>query len=260
MNYSFGIPLAPDFNVDYLERLMASIDYQFLGRPEYEFEIILCGGGKEVIGGPNVVHIPFDETKKPKWITRKKNLIIEAAKYPNLCILHDYYRLGAAWLDGTERYSSTHGDKWDVLCSKIVTFEGERHSDWLVDQSYMDQVLKAYPELALGLAETAPDEQNGPRWVCGLPYSETGLTHIQYVSGGYMFAKTEVFKDHPFDERYGWGEAAEDVLWSREVLGSGCKLKFNPYNTLYLQKPAKWRLYNMTDECLVKLKEMFPSE
>lgn len=259
MNFSFGIPIAPNYEINVLQTLVNSIQYQPFADGD-EYEIILCGdyrGDLKLVRDDVLVHIPFDESIKPKWITKKKNEIAKASKYQNICILHDYYKLGPAWYDGLLRCQREHKD-WDVLCSPIYTYEQERHSDWVVNQKYMDLLLKKYPYLEAELLAAAPTENNGARWVCGLPYSEVELSHIQYVSGGYIFAKTNVFETVPFDERFAWGEAPEDIIWSEAVIQSGFNIRLNQYNSLWLQKPGKWRIYNMTPTCIKKLKEMFP--
>jgi hypothetical protein len=262
MNFSFGIPLPPDYNTAMLQSLVNSIQYQPFAK-EDQFEILTCGGDYRddlrLKDGGIFRHILFNEHEKPKWITKKKNEIVQHSQYANICILHDYYKLGAGWYDGLNRCQQEHND-WDVLCSPIYTYEQERHSDWLVNQKYMDMILKKYPELEAELLDAAPTEENGARWVCGLPYSENELSHIQYVSGGYIFAKRVVFEEVPFDERYAWGEAAEDIIWSEQVIEMGFKIRLNRYSTLWLQKPGKWHTYTMTDSCIEKLKEMFPGE
>jgi len=256
MNISFCIPLAPNYETATLQKLVNSIQYQAYTE-EDKYEIILCGEYRDDIKTRKDVikHIPFDESVKHKWITKKKNDIVDAAQYPNICILHDYYELGPSWFNSIHRC-----EDWDVLCNPILTFEGERHSDWLVNQKYMDKLLARYPKLEEELLNAAPGENNGARRVCGLPYKERGLTHIQYVSGGYIFAKKQVFTDVPFDESIAWGEAAEDIIWSESVIDKKFKIRFNPYSNLRLQKPGKWRLYRMTDNAVARLKEMFPSE
>lgn len=262
MNFSFGIPLSPNYEADTLQTIVNSIQYQNFDEENDKFEIILCGDFRDdlrIKPGVSIVHLPFDETIKPKWITKKKNVIAAASQYANVCILHDYYRLGSNWYDSLNRCQQEHDD-WDVLCSPIYTYEQERHSDWLVNQKYMDQLLEKYPELEADLIDAAPTEENGARWVCGLPYSENELSHIQYVSGGYIFAKKRVFDEVPFDESIAWGEAPEDIIWSEQVIEQGFKIRLNRYGSLWLQKPNKWRLYTMTPECVEKLKEMFPGE
>lgn len=252
MKISFGICLAPNFNRSYVINLIRSIVDQNI--PEYE--IILIGEYDESF--EKMIQVPikwihFDESIKKGWITRKKNLLANAASYDIVCILHDYYFLGSNWYKGLQQY----GEDWNILMNAVFRYEGDRHSDWLVNQKYMDEIIAKHPELERELMSVAPTENNGARWVCALPYEELDLSHIQYISGGYILAKKKIFTETPFDERFGWGEAAEDIIWSEQVLEKGYRFKFNPKSNVFLQKPGKWRVYEMTDNCVKFLKETY---
>ena len=252
---SYGICLGKNYDRVTVQNLINSIDMQ--DHMTLPYEIIVIGDYKNDLTSHGLLrHIMFDETQKNGWITRKKNLLADAACYPTLCFLHDYYILKPGWFEGLVRYSEEHPE-WKVLMNEVTRFEGDRHSDWLVNQEYMDILLQKYPELGPKLMSVAPTENNGPRWVCALPYDEKSLTHIQYISGGYILVRRDVLKTHKFDERFGWGEAAEDVIWSKVLIKNGIRFQFNPYNSVSLQKPAKWRVYEMTSECVERLKETF---
>lgn len=253
MNITFGIIVGPNHEPSVVRKLIDSIFAQDFGG--HDFEIIICGN-YDADPELGIKVIPFDESKKKGWITRKKNIIANEAQYDILCILHDYYLLDKDWYQGIVKYSRVNR-KWNILCNRVFRLEGDRHSDWLVNQKYMDRLLAKHPELGPELMSVAPTENNGPRWVCGLPYAEWELSSIQYVSGGYILARTNVFREIPFDERYGWGEAAEDIIWSEQVIEHGYKLDFNPYSLVTLQKPGKWRVHQMTWKSVELLKEMF---
>jgi len=260
MNVSFGICLSSDYNVNWVQSLVNSIKSQEFGDAEYE--IIFIGQNKgdiDVTGVMNVMFVDFDESVKRAWITRKKNLLAKYSRYDIVCILHDYYFLGNNWYSGLKYYNSKTPN-WNVLSNRVHRFEGDRHADWVVNQKYMDQVLQKHPELGKELMDIAPKENNGPRWVCALPYSESELSHIQYISGGYILTRKKIIEEIPFDEKYGWGEAAEDIIWSEEVIDNGYRFNFNPFSDVFLQKPAKWLVYQMNDKCVNYLKEMFPDD
>ena len=84
MDFTFGI-ITNNANIN---PIISSIEK--LKIPNYEI-IIVCNKNNyteyEHIS-ENV--IPFDESIKPNWITRKKNLICQKAKYDNIVLLHDY--------------------------------------------------------------------------------------------------------------------------------------------------------------------------
>jgi len=253
MNITFGIIVGPNHEPSVVHKLIDSIFTQDF--EDHDYEIIVCGN-YDADPRLGIKVIPFDESIKKGWITRKKNIIVNAAQYDTLCILHDYYLLDKDWYQGILKYTRINR-KWQVLCNRVLRLEGDRHSDWLVNQKYMDIMLAKHPELGQELMVIAPTENNGPRWVCGLPYSEINLTDIQYISGGYILARTELYRNVPFDERYGWGEAAEDIIWSEQVIDYGYNISFNPYSMVTLQKPGKWRVYQMPWNVVEILKEMF---
>lgn len=254
MKISFGIVYGPECNIDHLKNLVYSIqDQQWESDDEYE--IILCGGILTNLNLSNYekcFHLFFPENAKTGWITKKKNLIVKEAKFENIVLLHDYYLLDDFWFKGF-KYFDELNTEWKVIVNAIINVEGNRHSDWLINQKYMDILLIKCPELSDELMKIAPNE-NGPRWVCGLPYTEN-LSKIQYISGGMIVAKKEVLKNIPLNEELTWGQA-EDIEWS-ERLSTKYGLTFNPYSSCSLQKPGKWHVYEMADNVVNKLKEIY---
>ena len=89
MNFTFGI--TTDFgNYSQIDEVIKSIDD--LKIPNYE--IIVIGDTKKenaekLKDRANLIY--FDETIKPGWITKKKNMLVENAKYDNVVIFHDYF-------------------------------------------------------------------------------------------------------------------------------------------------------------------------
>lgn len=232
--------------------------------PNLEIEIIVCGGPyipRKLIESLNekikIIHIPFDETIKTGWITKKKNIIAQKANHENLVIVHDYYLFEDLWLKGFLRYNEL-SPNWEILSNTILTYEGTRHSDWLVNQKYMDELISENPGIAEKLMRVAPGE-NGPRWVCGLPYDCDKLSHIQYISGGQIIAKKKVLLDCPLDENLVWGQA-EDLAWSEYVIKKGYGFKFNPFSVSLLQKPGKWRLFEMPHDVYEILLKKYKKE
>ena len=69
------------------ERLREIVEsIRALAIPEYE--ILLVGGGdSSEIEGADIVKVDFDESVKPRWITRKKNVLVQNAKYAFLHLL-----------------------------------------------------------------------------------------------------------------------------------------------------------------------------
>ena len=89
MNFTFGICTSGE-DTDTLSYMSSSI-LELYSQSSYNFEIILVGP-KFDIDHPNIISIDFNEKlRNYVWITKKKNIIIEHAKYDNICFAHDYF-------------------------------------------------------------------------------------------------------------------------------------------------------------------------
>ena len=125
MKWTFGIITGPSSStlsdvIDSINRLKFVDDY----------EIIVVGG--EDIDKKNVRHFTFDESIKDMWITRKKNIIAEEAKYENLCMLHDYVALVPGWAASFEKF----GSNWDVCMTPVINRDGQRFRDWITNDEW----------------------------------------------------------------------------------------------------------------------------
>lgn len=136
--------------------------------------------------------IPFDESQKRGWITRKKNIIAEQAKFPNLCLMHDYVELLPGWYEGFLRF----GPHWDVCMNEVQNLDGTRFRDWLEENHFLD-------------------------------YTDRSRVHsTMYVSGTYYCIKAEYARKHPLNENLCWGQA-EDVEWCNRIRPTW-NYRFNP--------------------------------
>ena len=68
--------------------------------------------------------ISFDESVKNAWITKKKNIITENAKFDNIVYMHDYVLLDDKWYEGQLK----SGDNFFVTMDKIKDIDGDRYS------------------------------------------------------------------------------------------------------------------------------------
>ncbi|MHA2055826.1 MAG: hypothetical protein ACW99F_19835, partial [Candidatus Hodarchaeales archaeon] len=76
MNFTFGIVTS---GLD--DRVQIVIDsIEKLNIPEYEVIIV----GNSNVQRDRTTIIPFNENERPAWITKKKNLITQHAKYENV--------------------------------------------------------------------------------------------------------------------------------------------------------------------------------
>jgi len=100
-----------------------------LNIPENKFEIIIIGGNN--VGNieiENIKVLNFDENIKRAWITKKKNIVIDQAKFDNLAIIHDYVSFDKNWYSGFLNFDTD----WDVSMCQIRNKDNIRWRDWLL--------------------------------------------------------------------------------------------------------------------------------
>jgi len=188
MKFTFGI--VTKGNDDVISKIIDSIELQKI--PTYEIIIVGSSNLKRI----HTTIVPFDETQKASWITRKKNIITDLAKYENIVYLHDYITFEKNWYKGQLQA----GEEYKVRVDKIQNKDGSRGGDWLLcpwDDSFVAKLV-------------------APTLSCLLPYSITHLSKYMYISGAYFIAKKTVMKEFPFNELLSWGES-DDIEWSRRV-------------------------------------------
>lgn len=173
-----------------------------------------------VVGGPGehdveVNHIPFDETIKHAWITKKKNIAVGAAKYENVVVMHDYLLLDKDWYNGFIKY----GDNFTVCMNIVLNHDGSRFRDWhLKDPQWRPGPL---PELHRNRL---------------LPYDyrHHKLHENMFINGAYWVAKKSIMEQVPLNEGLAWNEG-EDIEWSNRITQL-YPLCFNKHSICHLQK------------------------
>lgn len=156
-----------------------------------DYQIVIVGNSS--LTGDDILNIPFDESVKDRWITRKKNLITQNAIYDNIVFMHDYLVLKEDWYKGFLEF----GENFDICMNKITNSDGSRFRDWTLFPTFLPAHLESRRDLLL-------------------PYDVKDLNRFQYISGSYWVAKKKVMEDFPLDESLSWG-AGEDVNWSASV-------------------------------------------
>ena len=186
IQWTFGIVTGFE---DYqrLDEILKSI--RALSIPEYE--IILIGGGNSdfIVFAEDVKVVDFDESQKPRWKTRKKNILVNEAKYNNIVLMHDYHVFDKDWYENFKSF----GTDWDICSCPQYLITGARNP--------MDWSLWDKPE-------------HGRAW--SLNYDDWSQTQYMYISGGFFIVKKHVLQEEPLDESRGWNEE-EDVEWSMRV-------------------------------------------
>jgi hypothetical protein len=189
MNFTFGF-ITSGNNDTYLNIIIDSIE--FLKIPQYEIIIV----GNSNVDRLNTKVIPFDETIKKSWITRKKNIITENANYDNIVYSHDYIIFEPDWYYGYLKF----GDNFNISMNKILNMDYTRFRDWVL-----------WPH-----NNTITDSIVSKNRQCVIPYNITHLSKYMYISGSYWVAKKHVMQEFKLNESLGWGDG-EDVNWSIQV-------------------------------------------
>jgi hypothetical protein len=200
-------------------------------------EIIIVGGSKRE--GPETIWIPFDESIKPAWITRKKNLGWQAAKYENIVFLHDYVKLNAEWYEGFLEF----GNDWHGCVNKLIHLDGVRGVDWVLPPYNLIPAfrnkMEQYGAIPIHNQEVI------------LPYHLSNFGKYVYMPGNYFLAKKALMEEFPLDESRVWGQE-EDVEWSQRVQ-TKYGFSLNVFSSCSYIKPKPVGHYHMTPNLVKKL-------
>jgi len=185
MNFTFGI-ITGGGNEGNINKIIDSIEKQQI----QNYEILIIGNSN--IKREKTIVISFNETIKRAWITKKKNIITENAKYENIVYLHDYIYL----LDDWYKEFLNYGEDFKLCMNQILNNDGTRFRDWTLWAHDSEKIINSKGFL--------------------IPYDMTHLSKIMYFSGSYWVAKKSVMEEFPLNENLLWGQG-EDVLWSKQV-------------------------------------------
>jgi hypothetical protein len=184
-----------------LNQIIDSIEA--LSIPEYE--IVIVGGLTSTLNRTNTIHVQFDEKVKPKvWLTRKKNLGVQASKYDIVVIMHDYYVFDPDWYIEFEKF----GFNWDICVHQGFHNDeqgGIRANGWRAEY------IPGYPEIPYCM--TIPWDID-----CFIPYMP--------IQGAYWVAKKQVMLEQPLNENLLMGEC-DDIEWSSRVVPGWLGQKIN---------------------------------
>ncbi|MEP7110017.1 MAG: hypothetical protein ABI760_18625 [Ferruginibacter sp.] len=168
-----------------------------------EYEILICGPSPsnelpEKVTVLDDKDLYFD-TRIP--ISRKKNRIIEHARYNNLVIMHDRISFAKDWYTKIISY----GNYFDQLCIPILDEDTQslRVNDW----------QKSFHDLTLFQVSNAGK----------LQYAEWDR-HI-YADGGFMLIKKHILEKIKLNPYLNWGEM-EDVDLSARLYLDGTSFCF----------------------------------
>jgi hypothetical protein len=200
MKLTFGIITGGDQD-DFINKIIDSIEEEKI--PDYEILVV----GSFLSARKHTIMYLFPEEMIPMWITKKKNVIAQAAKGEILVLMHDYIRLEKGWYEGFLRFQ-TENPVWDVAMCKLNDISGLRLIDWIGlagDKLYGNVLL--------------PYEYSNPKGM--------------YVPGNFFMVKRDFLRAHPLDERRNWG-MGEDIEWSKRIFGG---IDTSPWIRNLLVKP-----------------------
>lgn len=189
--WTFGI-ITNGKRRDWIDEIIAAIESQ--GIPN--FEIVICGSYQK---RKEIKYIPFNERDDRGWITKKKNLIVQKAKYENICIIHDRIVFQPNWYEGMKKWGNTFDH---LACTQ--QYKGMRINDW--------EMHEKLPGLEFS-------------FVSLLDYRDWDINGCQ--GGQLHISKKQFLIENPWDESLLWKEA-EDLKISNTLRDSGHILRCNP--------------------------------
>jgi hypothetical protein len=245
MSFTFGIITNAQNGVnEFLPQAVQSIID--LNIPKYE--IIIVGSKNEIIKhellqeNSKLKIINFDESVKAGWITKKKNIITQIAKYENVSYQHDYIVFDQDWYNGFKKY----GENFKACMVKIKNKDGTRFRDHLLFPWHHCTSGKL-AQKAKRLWEYSGIENNNTM----LPYDELRLSKYQYFSGSYWIAKKSIMNDLGGLNENLCHEQGEDVEFS-ERFNVKYNYSMNPFSTVKFLKQKQDAFGLMKPECLEK--------
>lgn len=177
-----------------------SIQYQYRGQSDYQFEILLCGAGHDSLRAESVTVIDAAELAENGLIGAMRNKGVAAAKYDVVVFMDDDIILNYDWLRQTLRFNRAYPN-WLILGNRLWNVDGTRFWD---------------------RAAMLPKHQM-------LPYHTESCPNL-YQTSGFICVKKSVF------ERISWDETTrvhstkpEDILFSKAAHEHGIPLDFNSY-------------------------------
>ena len=178
--------------------------------PLKEWEVIICGTYNLPIDDDNVRYIHFTENDDKGWITKKKNLIAQAASHENLIILHDRYFVPSNFVEKMEEW----GNDFELLGARQILYRSPlriyktRIQDWMMTP-YGIQLDKDI------------------RWKFSyffLEYSDWDI--LAYLPGGLFIVKRSLMLKVAQDEEMFWN-SPEDIKFCQDFSVNGYCLRVN---------------------------------
>ena len=215
------------------------------------YQVLIIGGKQREFNRRNSVLIPFNQQiKKYPWVTKKKNIITECAKYDNIVYSHDYYGYPSNWYSNIVQFSSKND--WDIYMNRLLFRDRKTRSvDWACTRNYIDyqtcmklfQGKKVY-SLAKKVLKMQYLNYGGyiDNRTFFLPY-ERSYSKFQIICGTWWVAKKSTMLKFPLDQQLTW-HMMQDNKFTIDALHLGnSKLLMDVNNYAYMLKEKKqWEL------------------
>ncbi|MFK8111133.1 MAG: glycosyltransferase [Rubripirellula sp.] len=165
------------------------------------YEIILVSPKpiESLEGQPDIRQIIFTEKDDLGWITRKKNLICQDAKYSELVICHDRFEFTTSFFQAYESWGCAYG----IAAVRLQLPDGKRGLDWGVVRG------------------------DNFAWCEGGLLNYRDNSRFSYVPGGVTMLRKSFWEQFPWSENLFWNEH-EDVELCRRVQRTGETVRFFP--------------------------------
>lgn len=206
MDFTFGIITAGGAD-SYIQTTVSQIRKQQI--PNYEIIIV----GQTDVSGSDIINIPFDESIKKGWITRKKNIIAQTARYDTIVFMHDYVSIDDDWYKGFLQF----GSNFDICTNRIIKKNGERFYDLIFFHSFgiipfNNKFLVPYD--------------------CTL---RSNIKRLIYMPGYFYVVKRTIALQFPLDETL-VHNMGEDILFTFQLILNDFDVSFNTYSKSHLLK------------------------
>ena len=187
--WTFGLLTLGD-DADRVLRYIRSIEEAHPGN--YEVLVVSPQKLNYLSDAKNVRQIIFSERDDLGWITRKKNLICQAANYTDILICHDRFELTPAFFADWNAWGYSYG----MAAPRVQLRDGRRGLDWGVASS-----------------------QNHT-WSHGGLLDYRSYSPYVYVPGGATAVRRPFWERFPWNENLYWNEH-EDVELCRRAQRNG---------------------------------------
>lgn len=199
--WTFGI-ITNGKRKELIKKVIESIRAQKI--PKYE--IIICGSYFDQIEN-DMKYINFTEKDEKGWITRKKNLVCENARYENIVVMHDRIILENRWYEGMKKW----GNKFDAMTNPIYYSRLKKEiPNWCTT----GHAYSSYAERKLTFIAGTLDYSDWDRYVT--------------ILGSLIILKKSIWHSEPWNERLFWGDREDGELSQRQNK-KGILIRLNPY-------------------------------